>query len=115
MLFGVALAGSVGMLLGILGVRGGRMGVVGSLFVVASFLVLGGFGVVFGSLGVVGGGLLVAICCFLRHGVEIKETDHRWPAFFAYGLYLFALFKKSFFFFIIPSLSAYKLIQTLIT
>ena len=71
MLFGVALTGSVGMLLGILGVRGGRMGVVGSLFVVASFLLLCGFGMVFGSLRVVDGGLLVAICCFLRHGVGI--------------------------------------------
>ena len=71
MLFGVAIAGSIRMLLGILGVRGGRMGVVGSLFVIASFLLLSGFSMVFGSLRVVGGGLLVAICCFLRHGVGI--------------------------------------------
>ena len=71
MLFGVALAGSVGMLLGVLGVRGGRMGVVDSLFVITGLVVLGGFGVVFSSLRVVDGGVPVAFCCFLRHGVRI--------------------------------------------
>ena len=70
-LFGVALADSVRMLLGILGVRGGRLGVMDSLFVIAGLVVLGGFGVVFSSLRVVGGGVLVALCCFLRHGVGI--------------------------------------------
>ena len=54
-------------------VRMGRssMGVMGSLFVIASLVVLGGFGVVFSGLRVVGGGVLVALCCFLRHGVGI--------------------------------------------
>ena len=58
--------------------RGGRMGVVGSLFVVAGFLMLGSLGVVFGSLRVVGGGLLVAVCCFLRHGCGNLSEHPRW-------------------------------------
>ena len=54
-------------------VRMGRssMGVMGSLFMIAGLVVLGGFGVVFRSLRVVGGGVLVALCCFLRHDVGI--------------------------------------------
>ena len=71
MLVGVAFAGGVRVLLGILGVRGSSMGVVGSLFVVAGLLVLSGFGVVLSCLRVVGGGVLVTICCFLRHDVGI--------------------------------------------
>ena len=54
-------------------VRMGRssMGVMGSLFMIAGLVVLSGFGMVFSSLRVVGGGVLVALCCFLRHDVGI--------------------------------------------
>ena len=54
-------------------VRMGRssMGVMGSLFMIAGLVVLSGFGMVFRSLRVVGGGVLVALCCFLRHDVGI--------------------------------------------
>ena len=54
-------------------VRMGRssMGVMGSLFMIAGLVVLSGFGVVFSSLRVVSGGVLVALCCFLRHDVGI--------------------------------------------
>ena len=60
----------------------GRVGMVGGLLVVAGLVALGGFGVVFGSLRVVGGGVLVALGCFLRHGVEIKERATVDPPYF---------------------------------
>ncbi len=63
-LFGVALAGVVG----VLGMGGRRVGVVGSLFVVARLVLLGSLSVVLGGLGVVLSRVLVALCCFLRYG-----------------------------------------------
>ena len=71
MLFGVALASLSRMLSSMVRMGRSSMGVMGSLFMIAGLVVLGGFGVVFRSLRVVGGGVLVALCCFLRHDVGI--------------------------------------------
>ena len=71
MLFSVALASLSRMLSSMVRMGRSSMGVMGSLFMIAGLVVLGGFGVVFRSLRVVGGGVLVALCCFLRHGVGI--------------------------------------------
>jgi len=70
-LFGVALASLSRMLRSMVRMGRSSMGVMGSLFMIAGLVVLSGFGVVFRSLRVVGGGVLVALCCFLRHGVGI--------------------------------------------
>ena len=71
MLFGVALASLSRMLSSMVRMGRSSMGVMGSLFMIAGLVVLSGFGMVFRSLRVVGGGVLVALCCFLRHGVRI--------------------------------------------
>ena len=71
MLFGVALASLSRMLSSMVRMGRSSMGVMGSLFMIAGLVVLSGFGVVFSSLRVVGGGVLVALCCFLRHDVGI--------------------------------------------
>ena len=71
MLFSVALASLSRMLSSMVRMGRSSMGVMGSLFMIAGLVVLGGFGVVFRSLRVVGGGVLVALCCFRRHGVGI--------------------------------------------
>ena len=71
MLFGVALASLSRMLSSMVRMGRSSMGVMGSLFMIAGLVVLSGFGVVFRSLRVVGGGVLVALCCFLRHDVGI--------------------------------------------
>ena len=71
MLFSVALASLSRMLSSMVRMGRSSMGVMGSLFMIAGLVVLGGFGVVFRSLRVVGGGVLVALCCFLRHDVGI--------------------------------------------
>ena len=71
MLFSVALASLSRMLSSMVRMGRSSMGVMGSLFMIAGLVVLSGFGVVFSSLRVVGGGVLVALCCFLRHDVGI--------------------------------------------
>ena len=71
MLFGVALASLSRMLSSMVRMGRSSMGVMGSLFMIAGLVVLSGFGMVFRSLRVVGGGVLVTLCCFLRHGVGI--------------------------------------------
>ena len=71
MLFNVVLTGMGAMFAGVVMMGRCRMGMMRGFFVVAGFVVLSGFGVVFGSLSVVFGGVLVAFCCFFRHGVEV--------------------------------------------
>ncbi len=68
MLFGVGLAGLRAMLGGMIRMGGRRMGVVSRFFMVARLVVGGGGGVVLGGFGVVLRRVLVALCCFLRHG-----------------------------------------------
>lgn len=79
-LFGVALARAGRVLGSMVLVSGSGMGMMGSLLMVASFVALGRLGVVLGGFRMVFGGLLVAVCCFLRHGGGELKGEKCWAS-----------------------------------